>query len=204
RKLSFDFAPGTNHQYSGEGFEYLRKALENKFGKSLEALCDTLVFKPLKMYDSRLTWKDNLEARFAKWHDQAGKNTYETFKSTKPNAADDLLTTVEDYSKFAMAVLSGFNLPDSLFKDMITPRATISKNSSMCLGWEYFGSLPNGEYAILHTGSDLGVKTLVLLFPRSKQGLVVFTNSDNGHLLYEKLIPLALGKLGETFMKTAF
>ncbi len=73
----------------------------------------------------------------------------------------------------------------------------------MCLGWEYFGSLLNGEYAILHTGSDWGVKTLVLLFPKSKQGLIVFTNSDNGYLLYEKLITLALGDLGVAFMKKA-
>ena len=33
-KLSFEFEPGTKYQYSGEGYEYLRKALENKFKKS--------------------------------------------------------------------------------------------------------------------------------------------------------------------------
>lgn len=33
-KLTFEFEPGTKYQYSGEGYEYLRKALEKKFKKS--------------------------------------------------------------------------------------------------------------------------------------------------------------------------
>lgn len=43
KKLSFDFEPGTKYQYSGEGFEYLRKAIEHKFNKNLEELAQELV-----------------------------------------------------------------------------------------------------------------------------------------------------------------
>ena len=204
KKLTFDFKPGTKFQYSGEGFEYLRKALEKKFQKPLHELVDALVFGPLQMHDSRLTWDKNVpEARFAKWHDGDGKNAYETWKPQTPNAADDMLTTIEDYSKFGVAVLHGFDLPDSLYKDMITPRSALAKNSSMCLGWEHFDNIAGNEYALLHTGSDIGVKTLVLLFPNAKEGLVVFTNSDNGHLLYEKLIIMILGDLEKAFMDKA-
>ena len=35
KKLEFAFEPGTRYQYSGEGLEYLRKALEKKFKKPL-------------------------------------------------------------------------------------------------------------------------------------------------------------------------
>lgn len=35
KKLTFDFAPGTKFNYSGEGMEYLRKAVEAKFKKTL-------------------------------------------------------------------------------------------------------------------------------------------------------------------------
>lgn len=203
KKLTFDFAPGTKLQYSGEGFEYLRHALENKFKASLSNLCDTYVFQPLQMHNSRLTWNDSVDARFAKWHDKEGKNSYETFKTINPNAADDLLTTIEDYCKFGQAVANGFGLPENLIKDMLTPTSPMGKNGSMCLGWEYFRDLPGGEYAILHTGSDIGVKTLILLFPKSKQGLVVFSNSDNGYLAYEKLIKTALGEMGTAFWDKA-
>ncbi|HEX2535228.1 MAG TPA: serine hydrolase domain-containing protein [Chitinophagaceae bacterium] len=204
KKLTFDAPPGTKYGYSGEGFEYLRKALEKKFGTGLDRLADSLIFTPLKMEDSRLRWDANVdEARFAKWHDQEGRNSYETYRSQTPNAADDLLTTVADYTRFGAAVVNGFGLAPALFREMVTPASPLAKNSSMTLGWEHFGGLSNGEYAILHTGSDKGVKTLVLLFPKSKSGLVVLTNGDNGFLLYEKLITSALGPLGMEFWKKA-
>lgn len=38
KKLQFLCEPGTKYGYSGEGFEYLRKALENKFKKPLQQL----------------------------------------------------------------------------------------------------------------------------------------------------------------------
>jgi CubicO group peptidase (beta-lactamase class C family) len=49
KKLAFQFEPGTKHQYSGEGFEYLRHALENKFKRALSELADSIIFKPLGM-----------------------------------------------------------------------------------------------------------------------------------------------------------
>ena len=48
-KLEFMFTPGTQYQYSGEGYEYLRKALVSKFKKSLNELASELIFKPLEM-----------------------------------------------------------------------------------------------------------------------------------------------------------
>ena len=51
-KLTFEFSPGTQYQYSGEGIEYLRKALESKFEKSLNELATDLIFEPLSMDDT--------------------------------------------------------------------------------------------------------------------------------------------------------
>ena len=59
----------------------------------------------------------------------------------------------------------------------------------MGIGWEMFIDLgPRKEYCLIHSGSDQGVQTLVFLLPVSKQGLIIFTNGDNGHKLYEKII----------------
>src|ERR1700712_1882992 len=72
-KLKFKFEPGTAFGYSGEGFEYLRRALEKKFHKSLAVLMDSLLFKPLGMKDTYY-WSDRLDtSRFAMWHDAQGK-----------------------------------------------------------------------------------------------------------------------------------
>jgi len=44
-KLTFNFKPGTKFNYSGEGFEYLKAAIENKFHESLAKLSDSLLFR---------------------------------------------------------------------------------------------------------------------------------------------------------------
>jgi CubicO group peptidase (beta-lactamase class C family) len=201
KKLAFDFTPGTQYQYSGEGLEYLRKALENKFKRSLEDLANELIFKPLQMNDTRFTWDSTLvdESRFAKWHDKKGER-YPTDKRTKANAADDLLTTVEDYSKFMLYVMNGAGLSDSTYKELITNQVKVKKNKYFGLGWSI--DRPNGteEFILTHDGSDRGVKTIAIMLPKSKQGLVIFTNSDNGVDAYIPVILAYLGKLGQDFI----
>jgi hypothetical protein len=50
---------------------------------------------------------------------------------------------------------------------------------------------------VSHGGSDEGVKTLVFLLPKSKQGLIIFTNSDNGTNVYLELITEYLNDFGK-------
>ena len=72
-KLSFKFEPGTKYSYSGEGFEYLRKAIESKFKKSLSVLASELIFKPLQMKDTKYIWDNSVdETRFARRYDKNG------------------------------------------------------------------------------------------------------------------------------------
>ena len=150
KKLAFHFEPGEKRQYSGEGFEYLRRALEKKFKQPLEQLAKTHLFDPLGMRDTRF--------------------------SKPANAADDLLTTIEDYGRFASWVMQGTTKP---------------------LGWEVHENLDaSGEYALIHSGSDEGVHAVAILLPKSGEGLIVFTTSSNGPRLYAALVTenLPLGK----------
>jgi CubicO group peptidase (beta-lactamase class C family) len=187
KRLEFAFEPGTKYQYSGEGFEYLRKALEKKFNKPLEKLADELIFEPFAMRDTRFTWDAKMdESRFAAGHDKQGR-AYKISKRTKANAADDLLTTVEDYGKFLVSVMNGDGLSKQIFDEMVSHQIKTKENKYFGLGWEIY-DLGNNEYALSHGGSDEGANTLVFLLPKSKRGLIIFTNSDNGTNLYLKLI----------------
>lgn len=203
KRLAFQFDPGTKFQYSGEGFEYLRKALERKFRQPLDRLAATHVFTPLRMTDTRFGWDARVdETRFARWHDAEGQNSYADHRDTNVNAADDLITTVEDYGRFAAYVLNGGGLPEKLFAEMATPQATMRPNASIGLGWEVHKDLTGGEYALIHSGSDRGVHAVVILLPKSRQGLIVMTNGDNGYRLYPPLVIESLD-LGKELMERA-
>jgi len=191
RKLRFDFRPGTAFQYSGEGFEYLRKALELRFKKPLEKLLDSLVFQPLGMKDTRY-WSSGVDTtRFAHWHNGNGER-YNVSEKTGKSAADDLLTTVEDYCKFGIDVINGAGLSDTLFSDIVRPQVELRKNYYRGLGWGLVEGLPDGEYALEHGGSDIGVRTMAVFLPLSRRGVVVMTNGDNGMNVFNHVIRSAV------------
>ncbi len=195
-KLDFKFKPGTQYQYSGEGFEYLRKALEKKFHKTLDQLASELVFEPLKMTDSQLIWNDKIDlSRYAVNFDKNG-NAYEPTKNKTANAADDLLTTIEDYGKFLSSVMNSEGLSEKVFEDMISHQVQTKKNKYFGLGFEIY-DLGNENYALSHGGADKGVQTIFILLPKTKQGLVIFTNADDGYKVYENIVVHYLGENGQ-------
>jgi len=179
-KLDFDFNPGTKFQYSGEGYEYLRKYLEKRFSTTIEELSDSLIFRPLGMIDTKFSWKENVDtSRYALNHDKNGK-LIPTLKNMEANGADHLLSTIEDYSKFGLYVLNGGFLSNELYDEMITKQVTVNKYSSFGLGWEIVPDLVNGSEVIMHSGSDPGARSLIVLDTKSGTGIILFSNSDNG------------------------
>ncbi len=202
QKLTFHFEPGTQYQYSGEGYEYLKKALENKFKISLQKLADSLIFKPLKMDDTRFYWDDKMdESRFAKMHSAIGE-LYETHKNSEVFAADDLLTTIEDYTKFILYVLNGAELSEPLQKEMSKQQVRINSYKYWGLGWWIDENINSeNDFAMVHGGDDIGVHTIVFMIPNTKQGLIIFTNSDNGTGAFPEVLLKYLGENGQGIME---
>ena len=199
-KLNFEFEPGTKYQYSGEGFEYLRKALESKFHKTLDQLAIELIFKPKNMSDTEFFWsKKTNESRFAIGYNDNGI-AYETIKNKSANGADDLLTTIEDYGKFLVSVLNSEGLSKKVYDDMTTKQVETKKGKYFGLGFEIY-DLGNGEIVLSHGGSDKGVQSIVFIFPKSKEGLIIFTNVDDGYKVFEKLINQYLGEKGKKIIE---
>ncbi|MFS4471470.1 serine hydrolase [Chryseobacterium sp. T20] len=200
KKLNFQFDPGTQYQYSGEGFEYLRKALEKKFGKTLEQLAQELIFQPLKMKDTSYIWdKKTDEARFVTGYNEKGE-AYLIEKSNTANAADDLHSTIEDYGNFMISVMKGKNLKSEIFQEMIKKQVKTKENKYFGLGFEIY-DLGNGDYALSHSGADKGTQCITIILPKSGKGIVIFTNVDDGYKAYEKLVHHYLGKDGKKIVE---
>lgn len=188
KKLAFEFDPGTKYQYSGEGFEYLRKAIEYKLGKNIEDIANELVFQRAGMNDTRFWWDKSMdESRYAQNFDTSG-NKIPTTKYYKANAAANLLTTVEDYGNFLAYVLKGADLSLWVLDEMHRNQVQLGNDDYFGLGWEKLTGFSHGEYALMHTGKDPGVSTLAIIFPKSKNGFLIFLNGDNANKIYDKML----------------
>ncbi|MBB6331128.1 CubicO group peptidase (beta-lactamase class C family) [Chryseobacterium sediminis] len=200
KKLNFQFDPGTKYQYSGEGFEYLRKALEKKFGKTLDQLAKELIFQPLKMHNTNYIWDQNTdETKFVTGYNEKG-NAYPVEKIKTANAADDLHTTIEDYGNFMISMMKGKNLKPEVFQEMIKKQVKVKEGKYFGLGFEIY-DLGNGEYALSHGGADQGTRCIAIVLPNSGKGIVIFTNVDDGYKVYEKLVLHYLGGQGKKIVE---
>ena len=184
KKLGFLSDPGTQYHYSGEGFEYLRRALARLSGTSLQTLADSVLFAPLGMRETTFGWNTaRPTSRFVPGHDTAGVLITATMRTMgEPNAADWLVTTIGDYASFGANVLRGAGLSRALYDEMLKPHAQLHGTSDdvMGLSWEILAGPATDTRILVHTGSDDGIKTLIVLLPDSGRGVVIFTNGDRG------------------------
>jgi CubicO group peptidase (beta-lactamase class C family) len=200
KKLTFLFDPGTKYEYSGEGFEYLRRALEAKFHKPLNELADEIIFKPLGMTDTHYTWDAGMdESRFAIPHDSNGI-ALSFDKNHVASGADLLKTTIADYGKFMISVMNHEGISDAIAKQMLSHNTKTKDGRYIGLGWFIYDPLGDGEYAISHGGDDQGAHSICFLLPKSGKGIIIFTNSENGTKLYIDLIKKYLGQKGQAIL----
>jgi CubicO group peptidase (beta-lactamase class C family) len=196
RKLGFLFRPGSGYRYSGEGFEYLRQALQQMSGRSLQQLSDSILFAPLGMTETSYGWDTRKDSsRFVMGHDTSGAEMHVAMRpASAPNAADWLVTTMGDYARFAESMLHGVGLSPAMFAEMMRPQVQVNgkPDDAMGLGWEILTGPDTDAHILLHTGSDAGIKTLIVLLPDSGRGIVVFANGDSGMDVAVSILRLAL------------
>ncbi len=203
--LTIRFTPGERFSYSGEGFVYLQKVVEQITGKPLNEYMTEAVFAPLGMKSSSYVWRAEFDERTATGHDVDGQ-VEEKFKPTEANAAASLHTTAGDYATFVEAILNGTGLKRATLKQMETPQIAVDPTCTNCtdhspkelskelfwgLGW---GIAKTGNGNLLwHWGDNGAFRCFAAANPKRKSGAVFFTNSENGLAIAEDVVQAELG-----------
>ncbi|MBI5383197.1 MAG: serine hydrolase [Verrucomicrobia bacterium] len=203
--LQFRFNPGEGIRYSGEGYEYLRRAIEAKLARPMAEIVSNEVFRPFGMTNTHFVWEPKFEETFAQEHDKQGRRLT-VRRQFKACAADDLLTTINDYGRFVAAVSRGANLSPSLFREVSSSQipssilAAAERPSDFGLCWELLRT--DRATALVHSGGDPGVCALALIVPESKIGVVAVTNGDDGWPVIEAVVSLVL-PFGDEYLAAA-
>jgi len=185
QQLEFVFEPGEKFGYSGEGFVYLQKVVEELTGMGLAEFAARRVFAPLGMELSGYTWREEYEERIAHGHDMAGQSLGKV-EWEDANAAASLHTTATEFGRFVAAVLDGDGLAAESVREMLSPQMEIEEEISWGLGW----GLQEGEAgkSFWHWGDNGNFKAFTLGLPESGMGMAMFANSFYGQSIVEDLL----------------
>ncbi len=186
-ELQFNFKPGTDYGYSGEGYLYLQRVIEKLTGKALDTLAQELVFKPLHMEHSSFKRPANSKA-LAGNHDSIMAlkcPTEEIPGQPSLNAAASLHTTASDYGIFIGACLNEkieFTSLVSMTQARQPPVKPIASADLKAVGWGLGWGLQHTEQSTLafHWGDNFGAKSFVVVNLEQRSAMVYFANSENG------------------------
>lgn len=190
-KLKVQFKPGDKFCYSGEGFVYLQRVIEEITGETLDEHIKKNVFIPFKMTDSSLVWIDKYEHQAAYPHNEKGE-PQEFRKEFNANAAWSLYTNPYEYAKFVIEIIdANKHLSMNSIEEMFKPQSIINEYLSWGLGWGIEHSYNQNSY--WHWGDNGEYKAFTLFIPREKSGIVIMTNGYNGLNTCKDIINMLIG-----------
>ena len=205
--LRTQFNPGERFSYSGAGFVYLQKVVEHLTGQPLDAVMRKEVFEPLGMYSSSFVWMDKYETLKATGHDSAGAARPRR-KNSEANAAGSLHTTTSDYAKFVVAVMKGRGLRKETLKQMLGQQTRVDVGCSNCIANEPTGKFSDSIFwglgwglqrteqgdSFWHWGDNNNdTHSFVIASEKQKSGLLIFTDSGNGHSIIPEIVSQVMG-----------
>ncbi|MHA6529959.1 serine hydrolase domain-containing protein [Paenibacillus sp. BAC0078] len=172
-------APGTEAVYSGAGYTLLQLVIEEVTGLPFEQYMDQQVLKPLGMNAS--TFGDTTaNPLMAKGYGYFGQTLPDYHFTEK--AAAGLSTTSTDLMKLIMASMGGKNEP--LAGSSVISKPLIQEMQTPVLADNGLGiftrTLSSGQIMLYHPGDNRGFHSFYGFVPKTGDGLVILTNSENG------------------------
>ena len=218
--LKIYFQPGERFSYSGEGFLYLQRVVEQITGLPLKEFVRQRVFESLGMADSSYVWQDRYEYQHAVGYQESGPTPpNKPIESGSPlppyrgpSSASSLHSTARDIAKFAVALMNGANLKPDTLRQMLSPQASVDAGCSNCIGkpvteplksvfWGLgigLAETPHGRF-FYHGGDNDGFHSYLAASSETKRGVVVLTNHDRGTMILREIVNVATGEVWPPF-----
>jgi CubicO group peptidase (beta-lactamase class C family) len=165
--------PGKEFHYSGMGFQYLMKVIENITKMSFDEFMNKTILKPLSMNNSTFSITNSNGTKFI-------------------SAAASLETTPIDIVKFMIEMNNPRLLDVASVEMMQTDYVIINKNYSWGLGVGIQHDT-NGK-AIWHWGNNADYhKNLMFMYPNRKIGIIIMIKGVDGNAVYTRIAETIIG-----------
>ena len=191
-KLRIKFDPGTNYEYSGEGYQYLAMVLKSILGgdwSTLEAAFQERIAKPLGMTNTTFIENEDFLKLKAEPYDKQGnwidwKNDY-WYKKDKGRfvPAASVRSESLDFSKWMIGVMNKKILSEDSYGEILkkhSKTATLSTGMSVYYALGFLTLDKEYENIYIHGGINDGFSCYYVMNMNNNVGFVVFTNSMQG------------------------
>jgi len=183
--------PGTKYKYSGGGFSILQLIIEEVTGQKFEDYMQAVILNPLGMSNSSYTIDDNILKSSSLEHNTFGEVI--DFELFTAQAAAGLHTTIQDFTKFALASLYASKnnrkyqqiLSAASLEQMMKP--ALASNGNYGLGYQVDSIHGTSLNLAGHGGANTGWHAFLRVNPVTNDGIIMITNGGAGHNIYRQV-----------------
>jgi CubicO group peptidase (beta-lactamase class C family) len=191
-KLNLRFTPGTQYNYSGEGFEYLKMVVEKITGKKVEQVLQEEVIAPMGLYHTFFSRNDSLRQLVASGHYDM-LPVYDELPES-PGMAYSMHTEAAIFTRFMLYLLEQKGLSAQTYETMFQKQSDYNFDPGdpkppypvyMGMSLE-IKETPFGK-SFGHGGNNGDFKCRFEVFKDLKMGYAIFTNSSTSDQLLEAM-----------------
>ncbi|MEO0468319.1 MAG: serine hydrolase domain-containing protein [Bacteroidota bacterium] len=189
-QLDIQFTPGTKYLYSGEGFQYLARALAAVNNVDRDGLFEIFrreIAVPLGAERFYFDWNQEVARHKVNGHKagEVGANGPSDFRTKEFGSAHNLHTDIRSYVHFVQALATGKHLVPELYREMLQAQVEIPTDDyeSAVLGTSHWSlglgvrDTPHGPM-YTHGGNNGYFTAFMLFYPDKEFGLVLLSNSE--------------------------
>jgi CubicO group peptidase (beta-lactamase class C family) len=174
---TLDFKPGERFNYSNSGYTMAAEIVKSVTGQTLRQFTDSAIFKPLGMNNTHFhdDYTEVVKNRSYSYERIDSLHYSNSILSYSQVGATGLFTNINDLSKWVMNFYD-FKVGGQKAIEQLTQKSKLNNGieSSYALG---IGVETNKGWKLFaHDGSDAGYRTVMVVFPDLKMGLLVFSN----------------------------
>lgn len=186
--LTIRFDPGTDFNYSGEGYQFLVRAVESILQtdyKGLEEYFQQHVAQPLGMIHTKYVQDAYNRTHKATPHRNGETMAVNLWAAEEFNAASALHTNALEFSKWVIALLDEEGLEHDTFELLFEDQITVEQAPSLQTGegaiaWTAgFAKYDQKGYIVYgHEGNNDGFNALFLMDRDKKWAMIQFNNAN--------------------------
>lgn len=185
KEIEFLFTPGSSFEYSGGGYVIIQMALEDTLNKSIAALAEEHIFKPLGLKHTTMTQpsENGFPTNVALVHDENGKVIRSGLPITPQVGASGMWSTPTDLGKISIEIQNALrNKNNKVISHNVAKKVTeVTALKNAVGGWSYgwqksFGY--NNYDWFSCNGSNTGVGGNILATMTDGNGVVYLANGE--------------------------
>ena len=209
-KLQIYFEPGTRYSYSGEGINLMQFAIEQGLQLDVSDYMRKHLFERFDMPRTSMTWRDDFASNVAQGYDETGRPLGHKHRSDV-RAAGSMDTTLHDYAQLAAAMVRGDGLKPATHEAWLKPEIRIhsvqqfppmvmpdtTDNDAIALSYALgVGTYRSPQGPIwFKEGHDDGTNNVLVCEQRSRDCLLLLSNSSNAESIFPYLMQATLGNI---------